>query len=87
MTDRPYNDTGWKSEDFDRRFAEMRGTLDEDKRRELFFALQEEQWRRGGYLIYSVATWLEGFSSRVQGLVPAAVSSNDFASYRKVWLA
>ncbi|MGH8908718.1 MAG: hypothetical protein ACRD0K_20040 [Egibacteraceae bacterium] len=86
LTDSPYNETGWSSADFDRRFQQMRGTLDEDKRRRLFFDLQEEQWRRGGYLIYAVASWLDLFSSRVQGLVPAPVSSNDYANYRQVWL-
>lgn len=87
LSDSPSNETAWRRPDFDRRFAEVRATMDPDLKRERYFALQEELYEEGGYVIHSFAKWLDGLNPKVRGIEGTTVASNDWCSYRNAWLA
>lgn len=82
----PSNETAWKRPAWDRRFTEARGTMDSALRARRYERLQQELWADGGYIIHSYAKWLDGVSPRVGGFTPATVASDDWCSYRDVWL-
>lgn len=82
----PSNETGWRRPDFDRRFAEVRATMDPALKRERYFALQEALHHEGGYVIHSFAKWLDGLGPTVRGVEGTTVASNDWCSYRNAWV-
>ncbi|GAA2511128.1 ABC transporter substrate-binding protein [Pilimelia columellifera] len=86
LADAPSNETAWRRPAWDRAFATARGTLDPALRRQRYAQLQQELWTDGGYIIHSYAKWLDGVSPRVGGYVPATVATDDWCSYRGVWL-
>ncbi|MGH3712454.1 MAG: hypothetical protein ACRDT4_03190 [Micromonosporaceae bacterium] len=55
-------------------------------RRDRYHELQRELWADGGYIIHSYAKWLDGVSPRVRGFAPATVASDDWCSYRGLWM-
>jgi peptide/nickel transport system substrate-binding protein len=65
----PYNETAWKRPDWDKRFFEAVGIVDEAKRYEIFYALQEELWNEGGYLIGAYGDTIYAGSSAVNGVI------------------
>ncbi len=60
--------------------------MDPELRRDRYHELQRELWADGGYIIHSYAKWLDGVSPRVRGFAPATVASDDWCSYRGLWM-
>jgi peptide/nickel transport system substrate-binding protein len=83
----PSNETAWRRPDWDRRFATARGTMDPAARERRYLELQRELWEQGGNIIHSYAKWLDGISPQVGGFKAATVASDDWCSYREVWLS
>ncbi|MGH3451065.1 MAG: ABC transporter substrate-binding protein [Haloechinothrix sp.] len=86
-SDAPSNETAWRRPEWDQRFRIARATMDATLRRQRYLDLQREVWAEGGYIIHSYAKWLDGVSPRVHGFQGATVSSDDWCSYRDVWMA
>jgi peptide/nickel transport system substrate-binding protein len=86
VSDAPSNETAWRRPAWDRKFATARGTLDPSQRQQHYAELQQELWEDGGYIIHSYAKWLDGVSPRVHGFKAATVATDDWCSYRDVWM-
>jgi peptide/nickel transport system substrate-binding protein len=87
-SDAPWNDTFWKSADFDKLLLAARVELDQSKRKEMYGQLQGMISATGGALIPLFIDYLEAGSSRVQGMKPNPLF--DFMGERigeKVWLS
>jgi peptide/nickel transport system substrate-binding protein len=66
----PYNETEWCRPEFDKLTAEARGTLDEARRRELYYEAQRMLYDEGGYLIWGFTNWVDAYRDNVNGLEP-----------------
>jgi peptide/nickel transport system substrate-binding protein len=86
LTNSPYNETGWKSTSFDERFAKARGTLDEASRQEQYFALQQELYDDGGYLIWGFNDWVDAASPQLQGIQASPIFALGWYNFKEFWL-
>lgn len=87
VVDSPYNETGWKRPDWDKRFYEAVGISDDAKRNEIFYALQEELWNEGGYLIGAYGDTLYAGRAGLNGVIDQVPGFlwND-ARFEMLWL-
>lgn len=60
-----WNDTFWCNEGFDELLVKARSELDEDKRREMYFDMQEMVSTDGGVIVPMFANWVFGNSTDV----------------------
>lgn len=63
--DASWNDTFWCNEDFDELLIKARSELDEDKRRQMYFDMQEMVSTEGGVIVPMFANWVFGNSTEV----------------------
>jgi len=87
-SDAKWNDTHWKNQQFDRLLLEARGLLDDAKRKEIYWTLQEMISDLGGAMIPMFGDYLDGVSTQVQGVTPHPMF--NFMGGRlaeRVWLA
>ena len=83
-----WNDTAWKRPEFDKLIETARVELDQAKRKEMYFQAQEMINDDGGMICFAISDYLDGYSSKVQGVVPHA--RYDLADQRlaeKGWFA
>lgn len=61
----PWNDSYWEHERFNKLLVEARGTLDQDKRRDLYHAMQVIVRDEGGVAIPMYANWVDANSKKL----------------------
>ena len=61
----PWNDSFWEHERFNKLLIEARGTLDTDKRRELYHEMQAIVRNEGGVAIPMYANWVDAASTKL----------------------
>jgi peptide/nickel transport system substrate-binding protein len=86
-SDAPWNDTHWKVPKFDALLSDARAELNETKRKEYIWAMQEMLHSDGGALIPVFRDWIDAHNSKVGGHTPH--SGFDFDNGRiaeKAWL-
>lgn len=66
----PFSETKFADPQFDSLFRQATQTMDTTKRTELCHEMQKIQYDRGGYLIWSFATQVDAYSSKLVGYVP-----------------
>jgi peptide/nickel transport system substrate-binding protein len=89
-----YNETHWP-DPADARFkalyAQAIQTVDDTKRAELVQEMQKLEYDHGGYVIWGFSNFLDGYSTKVQGLVQGekgVISLNDFGNgFRSLWFS
>jgi peptide/nickel transport system substrate-binding protein len=69
-SDAPWNDTHWRVPAFDKLLADARAELDEAKRREYIWEMQQMLHDQGGALIPVFRDWLDAHNVRVGGHTP-----------------
>lgn len=81
------NDTHWKNARFDSLLAEARALLDEEKRREIYWELQQIVHDDGGAMIPMFGDYLDAVSKKVKGVTPHPMFNLMGARMaEKVWL-
>ena len=65
-----WNDTYWRREDFDQLLVQARAELDFQKRKRLYWEMQEMVYNDGGQLIHAFADLLDAHGSELRGFVP-----------------
>lgn len=81
------NDTHWYNEQFDALLIEARALLDDEKRREIYWTLQEMISNEGGAMIPMFGDYLDGVSNAVKGVTPHPMFNLMGARMaEKVWL-
>ncbi len=86
-SDSPWNDTFWKSEEFDKLLVEARSTLDPAVRKPMYAQMQRLIWETGGYLIPVFADNIDAHSVQVGGFLKNP--NNELMGTRcaeQVWL-
>jgi peptide/nickel transport system substrate-binding protein len=83
----PFNETHWADPQWNKLLREAEATLDETKRKELYFELQKIEHESGGYLIWGFYPLCDGLATNVGGAVPSA--ANGFSNFNLAswWLA
>ncbi|MBI1220043.1 MAG: ABC transporter substrate-binding protein [Rhodobacteraceae bacterium] len=86
-SDAPWNESQYKSEKFDKMMVEARGALDEAKRTEIYWAMQEMVANEAGTIIPAYISNVDAVTSKLGGLKPnplGGMMGYAFAEY--VWL-
>jgi peptide/nickel transport system substrate-binding protein len=65
-----WNDTHWRSPEFDKLLFQARAELDESKRGQLYAECQKLIWDTGGMVCFSIGDYLDGYSKKVKGTAP-----------------
>ena len=86
QSDAAWNESFWRREDFDRLLREARGTLDVEKRKELYAELQRMIWEDGGEVIPMFNNYLFGAQENLNGFVEAPVLTGLRVA-EQVWFA
>lgn len=87
-SDAPWNESGWKSEQFDQLLLLARAETDEARRRRMYADMQVLVHEKGGIGIPVFITNLEGHSTKIRGITShplGAFMGYTFAEH--VWLA
>ena len=82
-----WNETGWKSETFDKLLSEAKAEVDEAKRKPLLFELQKMLHEDGGAIIPIFKDYVEAHNKKVKGHTPHGndeLDNNLIAE--KVWI-
>lgn len=86
-SDASWNETGWQSPQLDGLIAEGRRTIDPAKRKQIYGDIQRMIYNDGGNAIPAFLDYVDGVSSKVQGLTPVPVGNlSGFNFADKVWL-
>lgn len=81
------NDTRWANEEFDRLLVEARALLDDTRRREIYWRLQELISNEGGAMIPMFGDYLDAVSTKVKGVGPHPMFNLMGARMaEKIWL-
>jgi len=78
----PWNETRWVDEEFSTLLQEASGTLDVDKRRQIFCKLEDIQWERGPI---GIAFWMNLWSFASKKLENVDAHPTHYAYYTDVW--
>jgi peptide/nickel transport system substrate-binding protein len=66
-SDAPWNEAGWKSEQFDRLLLAARGAADEVKRKQIYADMQVLVHEKGGIGIPVFISLIDGYDRRLRG--------------------
>ncbi|AGT11174.1 ABC transporter substrate-binding protein [Paracoccus aminophilus] len=81
------NDSYWKNEKFDQLLTEARALLDDEKRKAIYWELQQMISDEGGVMIPMFGDYLDGVSVQVKGVTPHPMFNLMGARFaEKVWL-
>ncbi|MGR3248755.1 MAG: ABC transporter substrate-binding protein [Paracoccus sp. (in: a-proteobacteria)] len=86
-SDAPWNESQYKSEKFDSMLVEARGMLDDERRKEIYWEMQEMIANEAGTIIPAYISNVDAISSKLKGLRPNPLGGQfgyAFAEY--VWL-
>lgn len=87
LTTSTTNNTRWQRPEFDNLYHEAQSTQDEARRAELYFRMQEQLYREGGFLWWGVSDWIVATANTVGGIDKGAPANTlDWARFDKVWL-
>lgn len=84
----PFNETKWGYEDA-KKLAPIKkalATVDKASANEQWRALQEQQFKEGGYLIWSTWPYIDGFAKNVKGLTPSPGGSALNYDWKEAWI-
>jgi peptide/nickel transport system substrate-binding protein len=83
-----WNDSNWRKPSFDAIVKEARAELDQNRRKEMYWACQEMIADDGGMICFAITDYLDGFSKKVMGTEPhARYDMNDNRIAEKGWFA
>ncbi|SMF82564.1 peptide/nickel transport system substrate-binding protein [Tistlia consotensis] len=86
--DAPWNDTHWKNERFNRLLVEARTELDEARRRQMYWEMQEIVRDDGGTIIPVYAQYVDARSTRVaHGALASNRNLDGWKSMERWWMA
>lgn len=83
----PYNETHYKSAEFERLYAEAEATLDEVRRKEIFTEVQQLLWQESGYMVWGFIDFTDAVLPQVNGVVPHAYFNLGAFQFRTWWLS
>ncbi|SFD55605.1 ABC transporter substrate-binding protein [Roseivivax sediminis] len=87
QSDAPWNESRYQSEKFDRMLVEARGSLDEEKRTQIYWEMQEMVANDAGTIIPAFLSGVDAHADSLKGLRPNPLGGQmgyAFAEY--VWL-
>jgi peptide/nickel transport system substrate-binding protein len=82
-----WNETHFDDKEFNDLYDQAVRELDEDKRCEIAYQMQEIQYERGGYIIWGFGNLVDAYSTKFTGLKPSRASNLGSYSFRTVSLA
>jgi peptide/nickel transport system substrate-binding protein len=86
LSDAVWNETHWKDRQFDRLVGQAQAATGEEDAAELWHEIQTLQYEKGGYLVWSNGTLVDGLAKKVKGLKANSFANLGAYSYRDVWL-
>ncbi len=88
LTTSTTNNSKWQRPEFDALYHEAQSTTDDARREQLYFQMQDQLYREGGFLWWGVSDWIIASAPNVGGIDDRAPANTlDWARYDRVWLA
>jgi peptide/nickel transport system substrate-binding protein len=87
LCDSAFPETGWCKPEFDTKFAEAIGTVDEAARNQIMMDLQAQIWEEGGLIAWGYSNMLDMYTEQVQGYKIGPDRFLGFYNFRDVWLS
>ena len=82
-----WNDTHWHAPDFGKFLLEARRTRNEEKRRAIYWRLQEMVHEDGGYIVPMFADFVDCINKRIRGLSPSpAFELSSLRAAERCWI-
>ena len=83
-----WNDTNWKVPEFQKLLIEARAELDQAKRKDMYWKMQEMIANDGGFINFATSDYLDGYSKKVAGVNPhGRYDMDDERVSEKAWFA
>jgi peptide/nickel transport system substrate-binding protein len=83
----PFNETHWADPRWNSVLKQAEATVDDAKRKELYFELAKIEYDSGGYLIWGFYPLFDGLAKNVGGAVPSAANELSNFKFSGWWLA
>lgn len=83
----PYPETHFKDPGWQKLLNAAYRTTDHKKRHELMLVAQQQQWNRGGYIIWGFQNNLDAISTKVHGIAPSVYRPLGAFNFSKVYIA
>jgi peptide/nickel transport system substrate-binding protein len=80
----PWNETNWSDPEFSKLIEEANGTLDVDRRREIFCRLEQIQWETGSV---GIAWWQNNWQIIADRVRDSEPHPTGYMLFNEVWLA
>ena len=84
--DAPYNETHWKSASFAALLSKAVGAPNKAAAQASWNQVQKIQYDKGGYINWTNADWVDGTSTKMQGLKPSAAGALGNFRFMDAWL-
>ena len=82
-----FNETHWNDPQWTSLYNQLLAQRDPGKQQELYYALENIEWERGGYLDWGFYPLLDGLSNNVRGIEPNKGGPLGGGIYSRAWLA
>ncbi len=86
-SDAPWNDTRWKSAEFDKLLSDARGEFDDAKRKELYHRCQLLIHETGGCINPIFADVIDGARTNLKGWFPGNYALSGMRAAERMWFA
>ncbi|MBD0318248.1 MAG: peptide ABC transporter substrate-binding protein, partial [Thermoleophilia bacterium] len=86
FSDAVWNETHWRDKEFDRMIRSAQGAPNEEEATRRWHEIQEIQYERGGYIVWTNQNLVDAASKRVKGIVPSSFFNLGGWNYRDVYL-
>jgi peptide/nickel transport system substrate-binding protein len=86
LSEAVWNETHWSEKGFDATIAEAQASTDEETATELWHGIQQAQYDRGGYIVWSNGSLVDGVANSVKGMKPNSFANLGSFNYRDAWL-
>lgn len=86
-SDAPWNESGYKSEIFDKLLLEAKGELDERKRQELYCEAQRMIRDDGGVIVPAFYDYIDAISDKIKGFEPCPLANlGGLKFHETIWI-
>jgi peptide/nickel transport system substrate-binding protein len=83
----PFNETHWNNAQWTKLYNQALATVDDAKRKELAYELQQILWNEGGYVYWGDFPLIDGLAPSLQGVVPNSGGPLGNGEFQDWWLS
>jgi peptide/nickel transport system substrate-binding protein len=82
----PYGETHWNSAKGDKLLNDALADGNPDSAQQKWHAVQELQYKEGGYIVTSALNWVDGYAPNVLGIQTTEAGPSNYWDFKSAWL-